>query len=322
MLEHFQLQLDDRETVTGDSVDTVLKSLLAAGEPVTYGCGAGNCGACRYRLVSGQVAQKETNILSPAQIDEGQILTCQSRPRSDLVLQTPSRVAGDPVVVNGTITRAERPTTDLVKLRVKLEHVLDFEPGQYGLLKTPYGPARPYSFASAPNSPVVEFHIRAVPGGRAGQPIYDSAKRGDPIQLTAPLGEAYAQDLNRPLCLIATGTGMAPIKSVLARLKQTGHPGPIKVIWGNRSEDDLYDMAAIEGLLSDIDDAELITVFSRQGTCQRVTDVLPTTVPSLMGWVAFCAGNPDMVRAVESQVAVMGLGINDFHADPFTPAEE
>ena len=60
MLKYYSIALDDRPPITGDHVDTLLKSLLKAGEPVTYGCGAGNCGACRYVLAQGEVDQKMT----------------------------------------------------------------------------------------------------------------------------------------------------------------------------------------------------------------------------------------------------------------------
>lgn len=322
MLKHFSIAVDDRAPVTGDSVDTLLRSLLAAGQPVTYGCGAGNCGACRYQLKSGTVQVKDDSILSDEQRARGEILACQCRPTSDVHLATPQRLNTDPITVQGSITRAERPTPDLIKLRIKLEQVLDFEPGQYGLLKTPYGPARPYSFASPGGSPVIEFHIRAVPGGKTGQGLYENAKRGDPIELTGPMGNAYARDLNRPLALIATGTGLAPMKSVLARLQQINHAGPVRVIWGNRSSADLYDEKPIRALLEGIDDSDLRLVYSREGERKRVTDVLPMAIPSLMGWTVFCAGNPEMVQAVESQVAVMGLDPDNWHADPFTAAED
>ncbi len=321
MLKHFSISVDGRDAITGDSVDTVLRSLLSAGEPVTYGCGAGNCGSCRYILSEGQVKQPEDSILSPQQRARGEILTCQCKPLSDLVLQSPQRSQSDPVTLNGVITRAERPTADLIKLRIKLDSILDFEPGQYGLLKTPYGPARPYSFASPGGQPVVEFHIRAVPGGKAGEPLYGHAKRGDPIELTGPMGNAYAKDLNRPICLIATGTGMAPMKAVLARLQQIQHPGPVRVLWGNRGQEDVYDEKTIRALLDGIDDSELRMVFSREQTHQRVTDILQDCIPSLMGWTVFCAGHPQMVSDIEQKVAVMGLQPDNWHADPFTPAE-
>ena len=322
MLKYYSIALDDRPPITGDHVDTLLKSLLKAGEPVTYGCGAGNCGACRYVLAQGEVDQKNDSILSESQRQAGEILACQCRPLSDLVLRSPARQQGDPVTLSGQITRVERPTADLVKLRIKLESLLDFEPGQYGLLKTPYGPARPYSFASPGGQPVVEFHIRAVPGGKTGQALYENANRGDPIELTGPMGNAYAKDLNRPICMIATGTGLAPMKSVLARLIQIQHPGPVRLIWGNRAEQDLYEVRAIQAMMDGIDDAKFVQVFSREGACLRVTDVLQSEVPSLMGWTVFCAGNPDMVRDVEGQVALMGLNQENWHADPFTAAED
>lgn len=321
MLRYFSISLDDRAPITGDSVDTVLRSLISAGEPVTYGCGAGNCGACRYILTEGEVAHPEKTILSAEQVARGEILACQCKPLSDLKLNAPARRDSDPITLSGQITRVERPTADLVKLRIKLESLLDFEPGQYGLLKTPHGPARPYSFASPGGQPVVEFHIRAFAGGKAGQGIYDNAARGDQIQLTGPMGDAYARDLNRPLCLIATGTGMAPMKSVLARLQQIQHPGPVRMIWGNKTPDDIYDERAIRALLEGIDDSALRLVYSQADTRQRVTDVLASEIPSLMGWTVFCAGNPDMVRDVEHQVVNMGLAQDNWHADPFTAAE-
>lgn len=315
----YTVALDDREGLPAWSHQTLLKSLLESGAPVTYGCGAGNCGACRYRLKSGQVDEVDTGVLSEKQKARGEILTCQAKPLSDVVLESPLKTAMDAIDLNGVITRVERPTSDLVKLRVKLESPIDYFPGQYALLKTPHGPGRPYSFASLSGTPVVEFHIRAVPGGAAGPAIYNKANRGDPVRVTAPLGRAYAEDLNRPVLMVATGTGLAPMKAVMQTLQNMNHNFPVRLIWGNRTEADLYEMRALEGLFANHSDAEMITVFSQEGERKRVTDVLSQVVPSLMGWVVFCAGNPAMVADVERQMPLMGASASDFHADPFTP---
>ena len=321
MTRTYTLQWDG-QSVTADADTSLLKSLLRAGKPVSYGCGSGQCGACRLRLIEGDVDAPATQTLSPAQRAAGEILSCQARPRSNVRVQSVTPTAGDAETYNGTITRVERPTPDLVKLRVRLEGVLDFHPGQYGLLRTHYGPARPYSLANPPGQGVVEFHIRAVTGGKAGPQIYAQAKRGDRVELTAPMGDAYAPDLNRPIALIATGTGMAPMKSVLAYLRQREHRSPVRVLWGNRNPDDCYDMAAFEALVEGFEDAQFLPVFSAGAGGTRVTDHLRALAPSLLGWTVFCAGNPQMVRDVAQQLALMGLAPHDFHADPFTHAED
>ena len=146
MLKYYSIALDDRAPITGDHVDTLLKA-YKAGEPVTYGCGAGNCGACRYVLAQGEVDQKNDSILSASQRKASEILACQCRPLSDLVLRSPTRQQGDPVTLSGQITRVEQPTADLVKLRIKLESLLILSRASTAL-EDPYGPARPYSFAS------------------------------------------------------------------------------------------------------------------------------------------------------------------------------
>ncbi|MGB0958490.1 MAG: hypothetical protein ACPGUF_08460, partial [Litorivicinus sp.] len=122
--------------------------------------------------------------------------------------------------------------------------------------------------------------------------------------------------------MIATGTGMAPMKSLLAHLVQREYPFPVRVLWGNRKPEDAYDVASLEGLVKGLADASMQQVFSAEAGGSRVTDHLDGLAPSLLGWKVFCAGNPSMVGEVSQRVALMGVAPHDFFADPFTPAED
>ncbi len=77
------LQLEGRRhELAYHAGDTVLETARRAGLKAPYSCEAGNCATCMALLHEGEVATRVNNALTPGEVEEGWILTCQSVPAS------------------------------------------------------------------------------------------------------------------------------------------------------------------------------------------------------------------------------------------------
>lgn len=242
--------------------ETILQAALNRGIAFPHDCRAGGCGACKCRLVKGKVKEltDKSYILSAEELRENYVLACQSIPQSDVEVDVQLRDAGTLAPSQRStarITRMVPLTRDILHLTVELEHGLAFTPGQYCELAAQQGSAagvsRRYSFANVPEvngtSLRAEFFIRKVPGGRFTQWLFDEAAPGDALDVTGPFGDFMLRASPAPILCIAGGSGLAPVLSILqAALRSLQRPREVTLVFGARSQQDLYMLDAIEAL--------------------------------------------------------------------------
>src|ERR1700730_16213192 len=110
------------------------------------------------------------------------------------------------------------------------------------------GDTRNFSMANPPHeSDGVQLHIRHVPGGRFSEGVLVGLQQGDKLEVELPYGDFYLRaDSEKPIICIATGTGFAPLKSMVEDLIKRGNKRPLHLYWGGRRRPDLYllDLAA------------------------------------------------------------------------------
>lgn len=153
--------------------------------------------------------------------------------------------AGRAADIETLIDRIERPYPSLVRVRVALEDPLNFAPGQYATLRA-FNTPRPYSIASSPNDDELEFCIRLVPGGRLTSKLFEGLDPGDEVTVRGPAGHMVLDPpTERGIVFLATGTGVAPYKSMIDYIFEEGRDivdGQPRDIWlflGCGWEDDL-----------------------------------------------------------------------------------
>jgi NAD(P)H-flavin reductase/ferredoxin len=243
---------------------TILEHALMKGVALPHSCRVGTCGTCKAKLVSGKVYEltDKAYILTADELRENYVLCCQSMPRSDLVLEIagiPEAIQRPPVVERaGEITALRNLTHDIIELEVTIDEPVTYRAGQYceiyvpGLIVDEAHESRSYSFASPPgNTPisVVRFHVRLVPGGAFTTWLHAQAKVGQRLQGHGPYGDFWLRPGNAPILAIAGGSGMAPLKAVLAQACAEGEARDVKYFFGARRQEDLYcveDMKALE----------------------------------------------------------------------------
>jgi NAD(P)H-flavin reductase/ferredoxin len=242
--------------------ETVLKAGLRGGAKIPHLCMVGECGSCRCRLLRGKVRLKKdiSHHVTRDALRSGYLLACVSEPLSDVLLAVPGlspNVRGSALVTSyGQIKSVTSLTHDIRHLVLELESPISYEAGQYAQLSIPGHPIlardpRCYSFCSAPLSHPqieVEFHVRLVPGGRFTEWLFAEDRIGERVELTGPLGDFTVQSAQRPMVLIAGGSGLAPIKAILEHLATQKSAPDVTMFFAARTQGDLYCLGEIAQL--------------------------------------------------------------------------
>ncbi|MBA1158778.1 2Fe-2S iron-sulfur cluster-binding protein [Microvirga mediterraneensis] len=317
-------------TVSPSDGQTILASALDAGIAYPHGCRSGRCGACKSRLVEGEVELLPHTpfALTEQERQQGLILACRAVPVTSgevLWLQDDADSVVHPVVdLKARIIDIVDATHDIKRIRMTAEDgTFSFSAGQYARLTFPGAPARDYSMASHPKVEEIEFHIRRVPEGRASSHIATSADVGDIVRVEGPFGSSYLRERHTgPIVCVAGGSGLAPIQSIVETALSRGMRQPIKIYFGARTEKDLYQLDLFAKFELSHANVRFIPVLSAPSgpTVRRIGLVSEAMVQDLAdcdGWKAYVAGPPAMVEAVGAVLAERGLRVDDIHADVF-----
>ena len=176
--------------------------------------------------------QHQDKALSADEQAQGLVLTCCARPQSDCTLQARSVPgAGEfPVLkMPARVLALQRAAPDVMVLRLQLpaNQVVQYHAGQYVEFILRDGARRSYSMANAPhelgNPPAIELHLRHLPGGKFTDHVFSEMKERDILRIEGPFGSFFLrEDSTKPLILLASGTGFAPIKALIQRLQHLG----------------------------------------------------------------------------------------------------
>lgn len=307
---------------------TVLDAALAHGLTLAYSCRTGRCGSCKVRVLEGRSAPvlDETS-LTAAEIADGWILTCAREAKGDLSLDAEdlSELAGlDPKTFPCRIYMLEKVAPDVFRVRLRLppNAGFAFRAGQYLDVSGPGGVKRSYSIASAMSEPgKLELHVRQVEGGAMSRYWFEDAKPNDLLRFRGPLGTFFLRDVaGLDLIFLATGTGYAPVHSMLAQvegLPPDRRPRSTSLYWGGRHPRDLYADPTLQHA-----DLRFVPVVSRangdwDGATGHVQDVLLQGCPSLADAAVYACGSDAMIHSARPALLAAGLNPRRFHSDAF-----
>jgi len=323
-----------RRTVEVPAGTTVLTAALDAGIPYPFGCQSGNCGACKSRLLHGEVAMRAHSdfALTDDERARGLFLACRALPRSDsdvAWLEEDDFIFHSRRRLDCRVAAVDRATHDIMRIRLEIASggPFAFSAGQFASVTFEDCPPRDYSIANMPGDPILEFHVRLTPGGATSAHVSDRLKAGDPVRVEGPFGSSYLRESHRgPIVVVAGGSGMAPMKSVVERALQKALPQPIHFYFGVRAVRDLYlhehfaRLAAMHENLSFIPVVrEAAPAGMRSGL---VHDAIGQDFDTFDGCKAYLAGPPAMVEAAARLFEQRGMRRLDIHADAFYTAAE
>lgn len=315
---------------------TILAAALARDLPYPNGCRAGNCGACKSELLSGEVEMSPYSeyALSVQEKNSGLILACRAVPWSDCevkYLEFSDTVAHPLRHLVCRVTKLDNATHDIRRLRLKILDggPYDFSAGQYASVEFAGLPARDYSMANRPDQAELEFHIRLLPGGAVTPFVAKRLKVGDRVKVFGPHGASYLRERHSgPIVALAGGSGLAPIKSIVETALAHGAKQPIHLYFGVRDERDLYLEDHFNKLAKKHANLTFVPVLSEPaGPTERrigfLCDVVGEDFTNLDGAKAYLAGPPVMVETSVAVLQTLGVRKQDCHADAFyTEAEK
>lgn len=313
----------------------ILEAALDAGVPFPHGCGTGECGSCKCQLLSGKVAMDaySPGALSEEEHKKGLILACRSRVVSDVKISwlSSATIPKPMVKFNAKVFMVAPVAHDVfvVTLATPPGQGFSFHPGQFAKLRFGKLPARKYSMASQPGQDLLEFHIRIVPDGMVSQHVATQLREGDKVEVRGPFGDAHWEGLEEahtgPLVLLAGGTGLAPILSVLdAALKDGVPPEQVHLYHGVRAERDLYAEMRLNARAQE-HGFRFTPVYSESDreSARRgfVHDALEEDFDRLAHARIYVAGPPPMVEAVKASAIQLGADPQRIRADAFHASE-
>ena len=313
--------------------ETLLDAAHRAGFDIPYSCRKGVCMTCQGGLLAGAVgAPSGRHAAGPG--TPADILFCQAKPMSDVVI-APRRVARplalfQPREVQARVFRlaAVAPSVLRLELRHPIGQRVAFRAGQSLEVVLPDGARRSYSMANAPgDADGVELHVRVHPGGAFSERLLAELAPGDPLRLVLPFGEvAPNAQSEKPLLLLATGTGFAPIASILREAARRRWTRPLALYRGARVEEDLYLRDVVARCAKRLPGFRSVEVLSRpragwQGRSGHVQQVAAEEWRDMTAVEVYAAGSPAMVGAAREMLATRcGLPSESFFSDAFVAA--
>ncbi|MBM3527639.1 MAG: 2Fe-2S iron-sulfur cluster binding domain-containing protein [Alphaproteobacteria bacterium] len=306
--------------------ESVLDAAQRAGFEIPFSCRKGVCGTCKGRLVSGETRAYAGDALGDADKAAGQVLFCNTRPRSDLVIAPRSIGKADPFArktVDARVFRLTRLADDvmLVHLRFPAGIRVRFRAGQHLNLILANGERRDFSMANPPReSDGAQLHIRHVPGGAFTSSVFTELKRGDILRAEIPFGDFMLRDSSKPILFVAGSTGFAPIKSIIEDMVLMGVARDAWLYWGARRQPGLYSELP-KKWASQNPRFKYVPVLSDEAALGIRHNLVHRAVledhPSLAGFEAYVCGVPAMTQAAHSEFLAAGLPRDAFFADAF-----
>jgi CDP-4-dehydro-6-deoxyglucose reductase len=319
----------------------LLEAAQQAAMNLPHSCQGGNCGACRARLLRGEIHYPNGKPLglSDAEVEEGLILLCQARARSDLLLETFEIRAANEAILKRLPCRIERmqPLSHDVMglyLRLPAAEEFTFQAGQYIDILLPGGKRRSFSMASPPHAArPLELHVRHVAGGEFSDRLFQHDMQSSLLSIEGPLGQfvyrphATSSTTSNPaapppMLLIGGGTGIAPLLSILRHVIENGIERDMRLYWGVRSERDLYAQATLMALTERAASLRYMPVLSEAspdwtGRTGWVHEAAFKDTPQLESFEVYTAGPPAMIAAVRNEFEARGVPASRLYFDSF-----
>ena len=340
MLYQVQLKTSGK-TFSVEADETVLEAALRQGINLPYGCKNGACGSCKGKCIEGKIRHGDhsQSALSAADETAGSTLLCCAHPQTDLLIEVREVQGGGDIPVRKVpcrINTIQFPSDDVAVLQLQLpaSERFQFLAGQYLEFLLKDNKRRAYSIASAPHEQgPLELHIRHLPGGLFTDPLFGQASDGkqikekDILRFEGPLGSFFLrEDSKKPIIFLASGTGFAPIKSMLMHIQEKKIKREIHFYWGGRRPKDLYMDSLCQEFMHTIPGFHYTPVISDalaedawQGRTGFVHRAVMNDFPDLSQHQVYACGAPIVIQSARTDfVKDCQLPEEEFFADSFT----
>ena len=315
--------------------ETLLDAALREGFLLPYGCRNGACGACKGKVLEGSIdfGDYQESALKEAEKLAGMALLCCATPQTDVVIEAREAGGAKDIPVKTMPCRVEKietPAEDVAILYLKLpaSERLQFLAGQYIDILLKDGARRAYSLANAPHDDgFLQLHIRRVPGGSFSDLVFTQMHEKAVLRFEGPLGSFFLrEESEKPILLVASGTGFAPVKAILEHAFHHGIKRPITFYWGARNLAELYMLELPQKWAQEHANFKFVPVLSEpkpedqwQGRTGFLHQAVMEDFADLGGYQVYACGAPAMVEAAhQAFTAERGLPNEEFYSDAFT----
>ncbi|HHX73780.1 MAG TPA: 2Fe-2S iron-sulfur cluster binding domain-containing protein [Firmicutes bacterium] len=321
------ITINDARELVVEGGGTLLSVLGGQGIFLPSACGGkGTCGLCKCKVIAsgGPLLPTEAPFFTEEEQMDQMRLACQVRVKNDLKLIIPVELltARSYEAVVEFIKDAS-PTAKHLRLRLSDGQKIKFKAGQYIQLTAPPYPGNPeavfraYSLASSPaEQEAIELIIGYKETGIVTVYVHKHLAVGDKVAFNGPFGDFYLRDSDAEIILVAAGTGIAPIRSILYQIRDEQIQRKTTLFFGARTEDDLICAGDMYEFEKTIHDFTYRPVLSRvgedsawQGDRGRVTDSIEKYLPDGDNKEAYLCGSPAMVQS--SLAALLKKGFKE-----------
>ena len=322
-----------------EPAETMLAAGIRQGIGLPYGCKDGACGSCKCKKISGTVTHgpHQDKALSAQEEADGYVLTCCGTATSDVVLESRqvTHAGAFPIKkMPARVATLEKLSPDVVRLKLQLpaNDIIQYHAGQYVEFILRDGARRSYSMANAPHTliesgaPMVDLHIRHMPGGKFTDHVFGAMKEKEILRIEGPYGSFHLQESPKPIVLLASGTGFAPIKAIIEHMQFMGITREAVLYWGGRRPHDLYMNDWVQARCAEMPHLKYVPVVSDalpedgwSGRTGFVHLAVLQDFADLSGHQVYACGAPIVVDSARKDfVEKAGLPEHEFFADAFT----
>lgn len=315
-----------------EALQSILDAAQAAEVELPSGCRSGYCGDCKGQILAGQFRYPEgysPTPLTDAELAQGFAICCMASPESDLKVHIPRPARPDGLPLRKLTVQAsaiEHLAADVVRLYLILPANSGFRflPGQYIEILHKDGRRRAFSIANAGEAENrIELHLRLIPGGDFTRYVFDELKEGDSLEIEGPKGKfCLSLASQRPMIMMAGGTGFAPIKGIIEHALEAAPERPIHLYRGARRLEDLYLNELAGEWAARFPGFRYTAVLSErcegwEGRCGMVHEAVAADYPDLSGHEVYMAGPPPMIDAAKQRFTEQGLKSEALFFDAF-----
>lgn len=304
---------------------SILDAAMNSGLVFEYSCKTGQCGVCKTTLLEGEIIELQSQVaLTDHQRESNQILTCCCAPKTDVLINAEDLSALHGIetkTLPARINSIKKHTADIIEVGLRLPPTANFkflEGQSLDVLQNSI--RRSYSIASTSNQKEIALLIKRFENGKMSNYWFNQAKENDLLRIEGPKGTFFLRDNSKPLLFLATGTGVAPIMSILQRLDENDdyqQKQSISVYWGNRFPEEFVWQPEFKNL-----NVDFIKVCSKPGSTWAyeigyVQNVALQKQPGLVNCAVYACGSNDMIQSAKQLFTEAGLPETQFYSDAF-----
>ena len=316
------IKTNKNKSITAVPNTSILDSALIAGIVFDYSCKNGQCGVCKTTLLEGKVVELQAQIaLSGMDKENKKILSCCCVPETDILIDAEDLTALKDIEVKTSparINKIDKKTDEIIEVELRLPPAADirFLEGQYIDVIGPDSLRRSYSIANSMGDKTITLWIKKVENGAFSQYWFNKAQEKDLLRIEGPKGTFFFRNGQKKIILLATGTGIAPIKSMLDKLDESTTDVDFHLYWGNRKPEDFFWEPNYKNLnlkytavLSQIIDGHVGSGY--------VQDIAIKQHQNLENTEVYACGSIDMIEAARTLLIKNSLEEKSFYSDAF-----